>query len=286
MAASIARGIEWRGHRVQQGRVTYIAAEGAGGFRKRLQAYAQHHDIQLDTLDIGIIPAAPNLLQKADALDVAKAIVASGGADVIIVDTFAQTTAGGNENSGEDVGKALAHCKGIHRATKATVILIHHSGKDSTKGARGWSGLRAAADAEIEVIRDNDARSLKLTKQKDGEDGVEYCFTLAPIVLGFDEDDDEVTSCVVLPSDVAPVRRKVVKLGPNEKTCVRVVKENQRLDGAPLTRTEIIDFLAAELIQDEKRDRRLEFAAKCVDKLIEKGILLEEDGGYVLAKSY
>lgn len=25
------------------------------------------------------------------------------------------------------------------------VVLVHHSGKDSSKGARGWSGLRAAA---------------------------------------------------------------------------------------------------------------------------------------------
>mgnify|MGYP003346413027 CR=1 FL=1 len=108
--------------------------------------------------------------------------------DVVIVDTWAQTTPGANENSGEDMGKALAHCKGIHRATGAMVMLVHHSGKDASRGARGWSGLRAAADVELEVVRADEARSLTVTKLKDGEDGAEFAFRLESVVLGLDED--------------------------------------------------------------------------------------------------
>jgi RecA-family ATPase len=106
-----------------------------------------------------VLADAPNLMEKQDALDVARAIVAAGGAQLVIVDTFAQVMPGANENAGEDVGRALAHCKGIHRATGALVLLVHHSGKDSSRGARGWSGLRAAADVELEVVRADDARS-------------------------------------------------------------------------------------------------------------------------------
>jgi hypothetical protein len=65
---------------------------------------------------MGIIADAPNLLLKDDALDVCKALKAFGGTDVIVMDTFAQMTPGANENAGEDVGKALAHCKRISRA--------------------------------------------------------------------------------------------------------------------------------------------------------------------------
>lgn len=227
MIASIARGVDWRGHRVKQGRVVYIAAEGGGGFRNRLAAYEKHHGIRLDDIPLGIIHAAPNFLQKADAVDVAKAIHATGKADVVVVDTFAQVTPGANENAAEDMGKALAHCKGIHRATGAVVILIHHAGKDPTKGSRGWSGLRAAADAEIEVIRGLGGRMVRVSKQKDGDDTGEWGFDLEVLPIGVDEDGDVVDSCVVVEAAL-PVISKVNGrrlLGKWEKLVQEVVGE-------------------------------------------------------------
>lgn len=198
MGMAIARGVDWRGKRTRQGRVAYIAAEGADGFRKRLAAYAMHHKVDLTEVPMTVLNGAPNLLEKLDAVDVAKGIKAAGGADLIVIDTFAQTTPGANENAGEDVGKALGYCKLIHRVTGAMVLLIHHSGKDATKGARGWSGLRAACDAEIEVVREAAGRYLRLTKSKDGEDGLEWGFDLEVIQVDVDEDLDAVTSCVVI----------------------------------------------------------------------------------------
>jgi hypothetical protein len=202
IAGAIARGIPWRGRKVKQGRVVYVAAEGAGGFRNRLNAYAQAHELNLSGLDLGVIKAAPNLMVKDDALDVCKAIIAGGPVSVVIIDTFAQVMPGANENAGEDVGKALQHCKGIHKATGAVVVLVHHAGKDSSKGARGWSGLRAAADAELEVVRTPTGRLLRTTKQKDGEDGLEWGFDLGVLPIGVDEDGDVLTSCVVQESAV------------------------------------------------------------------------------------
>lgn len=226
MGMAIARGAEWRGRRVKQGRVAYIAAEGADGFRKRLAAYAQHNAVDLVTVPMTVLNAAPNLLEKQDAVDVAKGIKASGGADLIIVDTFAQTTPGANENAGEDVGKALGYCKRIHENTGAMVLLIHHSGKDATKGARGWSGLRAACDAEIEVVRTDTGRALKLTKSKDGEDGLEWGFDLDVVQLGVDEDLDPITSCVVVEAALpAGGVSAIRKLGAVEKVVNDVIQE-------------------------------------------------------------
>lgn len=197
IAGAIARGVEWRGRKVKQGRVVYVAAEGAGGFRSRLNAYAKGHELDLATLNLGVIKAAPNMMIKDDALDVCKAIIAGGPVSVVIIDTFAQVMPGANENAGEDVGKALQHCKGIHKATGAVVVLVHHAGKDSSKGARGWSGLRAAADAELEVVRTTTGRLIRSTKQKDGEDGLEWGFDLGVLPIGVDEDGEVLTSCVV-----------------------------------------------------------------------------------------
>lgn len=224
LGAAIARGVDWRGHRTKAGRVVYIAAEGAGGFRGRLTAYANHNQVQLDDLQMGVIHAAPNFLQKADALDVAKAI---GRADVVIVDTFAQVIPGANENAADDIGRALAHCRGIHRATGAVVVLVHHAGKDPTKGARGWSGLRAAADAELEVLRLVNGRKVRVSKQKDGDDGLEWGFDLVQVPIGTDEDGDVIDSCVVVETAV-PVTQRVGSRRPAgkwEQLVIEVVGE-------------------------------------------------------------
>jgi hypothetical protein len=224
LGAAIAQGIPWRGRKVKQGRIAYIAAEGSGGFRNRLKAYQQVTNTDLSDFAFGVIPAAPNLLEKAEAIEVAKAVIAWGRADLIIIDTLAQTMPGGNENGGEDMGKILAHCKGIYRATGATVMLIHHSGKDATKGARGWSGLRAAADAEIEVQKGEGTRLIRVSKQKDGDDSLEWGFNLDIVQIGVDEDGEAVTSCAVMEAEIqAKSTRR--KLGAVEKIVAEVVGE-------------------------------------------------------------
>lgn len=272
MGMAIARGAEWRGKKVRQGRVAYIAAEGADGFRKRLAAYAKHNEVDLATVPMTVLNAAPNLLEKQDAVDVAKGIKASGGADLIVVDTFAQTTPGANENAGEDVGKALGYCKRIHEVTGAMVLLIHHSGKDATKGARGWSGLRAAADAEIEVVREATGRYLRLTKSKDGEDGLEWGFDLEVVQVDVDEDLEPVTSCVVIEAQMPVVGAgPAKKLGPVEKVVNEVIQE------MAIAQTEGIELLAvvAESISrldapdGSKRDTRKQRVNRAIKTLTE-----------------
>jgi RecA/RadA recombinase len=228
LGGAVARGTEWRGKRTKKGRVVYVVAEGAAGFRNRLKAYATKHGIDLTDLDVWVIHAAPNMLLKEDALDVCKSILASGGADLVIVDTFAQVTPGANENAAEDMGKALAHCRGIHVATGAVVLLVHHSGKDQSRGARGWSGLKGAMDTQIEVLKLATGRMLRVSKQKDGEDGLAWGFELDQVPVGHDEDGDVITSCVVRETD-APAIQQVLEarrgLGKLQRAVLAVVDE-------------------------------------------------------------
>lgn len=212
MLGAILQGIAWRGHRVPKPlAAVYIAAEGAYGAKNRIRAYAQHHGVDLEALRLGVIAGAPNFMEVEDINDVMHSIRAFGPVGVIVVDTYAQVTPGANENSGEDMGKAIGHCKAIHRATGAIVILVHHAGKDSTKGARGWSGLRAAADFEMEITRDGHDRTARLTKLKDGEDGAEMPFKLAIVAMGEDADGDPITSCAVVHEESSEASR-----GPRE----------------------------------------------------------------------
>jgi hypothetical protein len=198
LSAAVSRGIEWNGRKVTQGRVLYIVAEGVAGFVNRIEAYCHQQAISPEDINVDVISdVTPNLLDQDQVSRLIKAISAQEPYSLIVVDTFAQVTPGANENSGEDMGKALAECRRIHRASGAMVLLVHHSGKDASKGARGWSGLRAAADVELEVLRSDEVRSVSVTKLKDGQDGGSVGFKLHTVVLGEDEDGDDITSCIV-----------------------------------------------------------------------------------------
>ena len=207
-------------------------------------------------LGIGVIANAPNLLQRDDALDIARAI---GRADVVIIDTFAQTTPGANENAAEDMGKALAHCKGIHRATGALVILVHHAGKDASKGARGWSGLKAAADAELCVERLPQGRVLRTSKMKDGVDDEAWGFDLEAQNIGHDEDGDVITSCVVREIEVPTGSVAAAKkMGPIETVVHAVVMEMAEFQSTGIELESVIKESLKRLPdpEDGKRDTR------------------------------
>lgn len=213
LACAIARGVEWRGCRTAKGRVVYVAAEGGAGIGKRVQAYCDHHDIERRELPLDVIIAAPNLLEQEDVTEVVKSMAAFGPYDLAIIDTLAQVTPGANENAGEDMGPVLANIKAIQHATNATVAVVHHAGKDLSRGSRGWSGIKAAAEAQLEVVRDEDTgqRYMRIEKMKDGEDGAKYGFKLEILQVGIDEDGDAITSCVVVPVDFVPQAKDTTK---------------------------------------------------------------------------
>lgn len=218
LCAAVCRGIEWNGKRVTKGRVLYVVAEGVAGFVNRIKAYCHQQGITPADIDMDVISdLTPNLLEPGQITDLIKDINKREAYDLIVMDTFAQVMPGANENSGEDVGKALAECKRIHLHTGAMVLLVHHSGKDASKGARGWSGLRAAADVELEVLRSDELRSISVTKLKDGQDGTNIGFKLHTVILGEDEDGDDITSCIVEYTDMGRVTvEKKKKTGKNE----------------------------------------------------------------------
>jgi hypothetical protein len=290
MAYAIAMGIQWRGNRTKKGRVLIIAAEGGKGMSKRLKAYLKHHKIDPKDVDIGLLIVPPNFLLSEDVTELAAAVSASGGADVIIVDTFAQVTPGANENSSEDVGLALANARALEMATGATILMVDHSGKDTSKGVRGWSGKRAAADAELEVLKyENGTRELRITKMKDGDDGLKWGFRLETIIVGTDSDGDPITSCVAVEADVpAPVLQeigpKAQRFGPKERHVLEIIEsEFEGVERAPLS--ELFDKCLAAMTKPEapKRDLRRRDLDRAIQSLAKrKDPPIEIKNGHVI----
>lgn len=285
LVGAVARGVEWRGVQTKKGRVLYVVAEGAGGFRNRLQAYCEAHEVDPGQFDIGFLRQAPNLLTKDDIREFLKEVIAYGKVDLIVIDTYARAMAGGNENDAKDVGQAVAHCDVIHRKTGAMVLLVHHSGKDATKGARGSGALRAAADLEIEVVQTREYRAATVTKQKDGADGAEYQFKLAEIAIGMDEDDELITSCTVehCATSMHPGERKTNPEGANEKL---IYKYMEGILGGSIKRDELIENIFEMLDHDAApghKDRRKERVSRAIKSLARKN-LLEDEGVMVVLK--
>jgi RecA-family ATPase len=132
IGAHVALGWPWLGHKVTPGGVLYVAAEGAGGWSNRVEAFCRHHpEADRERLPFAFILAAVNLGPADNGGDVGAIIAASqelqkcGGEAVklIVVDTLARAMPGGNENAPEDMGAFVEKCDAIRRRTGATVLI-------------------------------------------------------------------------------------------------------------------------------------------------------------------
>jgi hypothetical protein len=116
---------------------------------------------------------------------------------LIVFDPFARSFEGGDENHARDVGLAVAASTGLIRDTGATVLLLHHTGKEQKTLERGSSALRAAADTMISVRRKEAVITVFNNKQKNDEGFSAITLRLKRVSLGEEVDGNEVTSCVL-----------------------------------------------------------------------------------------
>lgn len=212
---AIARGVEWFGLRVMQGGVIYQAGEGQKGLKKRIRAYREANEITPDDpLDFVLLPARIDLYHSDDHTDALIeecrywASTFSSPLELIVIDTWATATPGANENDGKDVGVVLERCARLQKATGAAVLLVHHMNADGSK-VRGHTSILGNLEnvlivRQVEGATDEYGRQVRevvVDKNKDGEDGKRFRFTLRSVQIGIDKDGDPVTSCIVINSD-------------------------------------------------------------------------------------
>lgn len=179
LALSVATATWWHGHEVHAGPVLYIVAEGLGGIGARVDAWQQQRRVH-SCGESFWLPMAVSLLDTAKVEGLAE-LVREIRPQLIVVDTFARCLVGGDENTAKDVGMAVENAERLRRASGACVLIVHHSGKDTTLGARGSSALRAAVATEIECSHADGVTILRQTKQKDHEAGEPHRMALVPI---------------------------------------------------------------------------------------------------------
>lgn len=216
LALSVATGRHWHGQAVKQGRVAYIATEGAIGVgTQRVPGWYDHHDM----------PAwrRRNLFLKTDAIAIddtgavnklIDAISEAGGFDLIVLDIFGGTMSGSEVE--DTTARAWVH--GVQRliANGSAVLTVAHTGWQDQTRARMHTHFWGSFDTRLKVEGDKDARTsvLSIERHKDADSLGVFPFRL---------DVDCGTLVPVLDRSALP--SKTVKLNPAQKTALAVLED-------------------------------------------------------------
>ncbi|MCI4005057.1 helicase RepA family protein [Dickeya dianthicola] len=292
-ACHIATGKPWANRPVTQGAVIYVVGEGGIGVPRRIRAWEEtlNDRSPIDALyrvDCPVFPASPDSVEQV--IKAAHDVQAATGMVVrlIILDTLARCFGGSDENAAKDMGAFIQGCDYIKAATQATVLIIHHSGKDQDKGARGSSAFRAALDVEFNVRREADGQALILTctKMKDAEEPPRRAYDLTAVNLYVDDDGEPVTS-LVLRDEGREVRDDPTDADPALSGITRLTDNHVALWEAIRSRTASGDGCTRALVRDDMRAMGFDVSKKFtrwLDKLV-KDDLIALDGENIVPLS-
>lgn len=220
LGLAVASGQPFFGRRTRAAPVVYIAAEAGPSVESRVVAAKAAAGLS-DTVPFSAIVSTVDLCRTG--VDIDRVAAACRRAQIspglVIVDTLSRAFGGGNENAPDDMGAFVANVDRLRRLLGCAVLIVHHTGKESARGARGHSLLHAATDTEAELTRDESSgvSTLRVTKQRDLPCEGLFAFTLKSVPLGIDDEGDELTSCVIRPTDDVPGAASRIRLTDDER---------------------------------------------------------------------
>jgi phage/plasmid primase-like uncharacterized protein len=277
----MASGTEdWAGHKVRQGNVVYLAGEGHHGLRGRVAAWKHHH--KAGKLAMWLSKDGCDLNTPTGYLKVVEQVrMLKDRPSVIVVDTLHRFLSG-DENSAQDAKTMLDACNALMQEFNCSVILVHHTGvsDEAQHRARGSSAWRGALDIEISIVpgKDNVPMQIVQRKSKDAELAETIYVELQQVAIpGWrDEDNQQVTSAVIVQAEAPTAPKKESKLDAHRKTFENAWWGTgaEIREGLPyISRSALKDKLAA----DGRKPRTIEndLSAAYPEKLIGALILSE-----------
>lgn len=264
-----ASGLPWRGHQVRPCLVVYVSAEAGATIVRRFAAWRDNKlgDAREGRTPLVILTRGPNLLDEVEAAELMadlKSIAEEADLPLglVVFDTLARSMAGGDENSASDMGRVIAMADRLRNELGAAMLVVHHSGKDPGKGARGSSALFSAADTVISVID----KVATIEKSRDGISGESFPFSLKVVELGQDEDGDPITTCLVdhQVDEFRPTTQ--ARLSDNEKMAMDALRDALGAAGVVLPGTSSIPQGARGVRIDQWRDTYYRRTGENVDR--------------------
>ena len=228
----VALGWRYRGRRVQQGAVVYLALEGGHGFRARVEAWRRRHlgehrecvPFYLLDLPVDLVADRDRLIQTIKAQCEQRPVA-------IVIDTLNRALIG-DENKSDDMAKFIRAADIVRATFNCLVLVIHHCGIQKNR-PRGHTSLSGADDAQIAVARDDDSNIIvKIEHMKDGDASAPMASRLERIELGTDDDGDPITSCIIVPAEVGAAQQGP-KLPATAKLALDLLRALVATDGNP-----------------------------------------------------
>lgn len=196
MAICVATGIDFGGLPVRQGSVMYFAPEDASGVRERYAGWKYTQNKNQPLPNFWVLSQQVPLHRESELQTFAATIKASpffglNPLSLIVIDTYSANSAGQkvgetlkpgkddepdtwiggtdfNENDNNVAAILMRNAALLAEWLNCAVMIIHHTGKDTERGARGASTLRANAGFEIMVkkCKDKELFVIEHTKAK------------------------------------------------------------------------------------------------------------------------
>lgn len=152
--------------------VLFIAGEGPiATAKKRWPAWRQHRDIEfINDHRFFILDRVPAFTDSERWEDV-KADLAHLNVKpaLVVIDTMARLLTGLDENSAKDVTMVTNFAESLSRHYECLVLVVHHTGKDEKKGARGSSAFQANMDSLLSTTKKHGGMELRVKKHKDAD---------------------------------------------------------------------------------------------------------------------
>lgn len=249
---------DWGGHKVRPGNVVYLAGEGHHGLRGRVAAWKHHH--QAGKLAMWLSKDGCDLNTPTGYLKVVEQVrMLQDRPSVIVVDTLHRFLAG-DENSAQDAKTMLDACNALMQEFNCSVILVHHTGvsDEAQHRARGSSAWRGALDIEISIVPGKEGVPMQIVqrKSKDAEMAETIYVELQQVAIPdwLDEDNQQVTSAVIVQAKAPTAAKKDSKIENHRKTFENAWWSSgaEERNGLPyLSRSAMMDYCVQKLAVSE-----------------------------------
>lgn len=208
LAASISMGRAVGETRVKRAAVLYVAAEDPNGIAERAYGYFQTEPTNLAHFYIHGFPV--NLADEAEMkafcgearrlrreVDVANLL--------IVFDTLNLCIGDGDENSARDMSRVIGNAQRLARATRAHVMIVHHTSAADAGRPRGSTAMHGNADTLLVLRRAEGEQGESLVlltqeKQRSVQKGKPLVFSITGLEVGEDEDGETITVPIARPS--------------------------------------------------------------------------------------
>ncbi len=214
---SVAHGVDWNERPVMQGSVVYLALEGQTGLATRSEAWHRERGLKDTNAPFYAVTTPLSLVDETGdvqlLMDGIQEALSGTNPSLIVVDTLARSFVGADENSSTDMGVFVHNIDLLIHHFDCTVLVVHHSGKVISKGARGSNSLQGAVTSELELVKKVGEQSacLYVRKQKEVEEAKPQWLTareVSWVQSGFGE---ERTSLVLDVTDGPDAPRRYTK---------------------------------------------------------------------------